>query len=233
MNVRALLLAVCAVPLLGGADLADTTKLDSGGVLRQAGDPDSLFRVHLPSEIYERTIASSSDGITRTTEISFPGTVTLDGQAVVELYYDLIPGGSLYDHAVIAPISQYAYVGSNERIAAKAAKIVRCEDRTIIGDATLSVAPSKIRLQHPTFSEDQPPTLVILRYIPSCVRPGSVAEGINGIPRFVSIHSRSEMVQASCFRYPPCRRIRKSAKGTQAVTKPSVGRVGDSTSCFP
>lgn len=108
---------------------------------------------------------------------------------MIELYYDLIPGGSLYDHAVIAPISQYTYVGANGSIAAKAAKVVRCDDRTIIGDATLSVAPSKLRLRHPIFSEDQAPRLVILRYLPSHVHPGSVAEGINGIPRFVSIHS--------------------------------------------
>lgn len=99
-------------------------------------------------------------------------------RALVELYFDKVEGGSLYDHAVILPLGQVTY-NSDVPIQSGEARLVNMATFTRLQIIDSSLTGNSISFTLPTSLEGKL-RLVQLRYVPSTIPLSSLQDGMNG-----------------------------------------------------
>lgn len=167
-----------ALAILACVANAQTTTLsvyrDSSGQFGRAATPAALDS---PTITY-------SDGAPgwRNCIITFPANVAFTGtNSTVEIYFNSVPGGSLYDHGVILPLGDYTYK-STPNIAPGQAKVVQMSNFQVITTASATVTANSITISYPTTVVGTDPTLIQLRYLPSSLVPTGLWEDLNGAP---------------------------------------------------
>ena len=158
------------------------------------------IRIAAPSALDQPTVTYSNGApgwrnctITFSSNLDFAGT-----NATVELYFDSVPTGSLFDHGVVLPLGSYTYKALRH-VSSGQCKVVDMSNYQVIASATATMTQNSVTISYPTNIIGTQPTLIQLRYLPASVPLVGVWDELNGAPTWRYLVPESVIGTTSSF----------------------------------